>query len=157
MGFGAPSVKGRALAHLARREHSRRELERKLAAKVEDTPEASAAEQIASALDDLAARGLQSDERTAEALLAGRGRRFGSRRIRELLREKGLAPELVAASVAEARRTDLERATEAWRRRFGTPPADAHERARQARFLAARGFEAEVIRRVLGGAGDDGD
>mgnify|MGYP003527630292 CR=1 FL=1 len=43
MAFGAPSVKGRALRCLAQREHSRAELERKLARHVEDTPEASAA------------------------------------------------------------------------------------------------------------------
>ena len=47
MAFGTLSVKGRALRCLAQREHSRAELERKLARHVEDTPEASAAAQIA--------------------------------------------------------------------------------------------------------------
>lgn len=157
MAFGAPSLKGRALRHLARREHSRRELERKLADHVEDTPEASAAEQIRAALDDLAARGLQSDARVAETLLAGAGQRLGSRRIAHTLREKGLAPELVGAAVAQARGGELERARAVWQRRFGTPPADAAERARQMRFLAGRGFDAEVIRRVVRAAEDDFD
>lgn len=155
VGFGAPSLKGRALRHLARREHSRSELERKLAAHVEDTPETSAAEQIRAALDDLAARGLQSDARVAETLLAGAGQRLGSRRIAHTLREKGLAPELVGAAVAQARGGELERARAVWQRRFGTPPVDAAERARQMRFLAGRGFDPEVIRRVVRASEDD--
>ncbi|HSQ72982.1 MAG TPA: recombination regulator RecX, partial [Rubrivivax sp.] len=67
MAFGSLSVKGRALSYLARREHSRAELERKLARHVEDTAEASAAARIAQALDELTAHGLLSDARTAES------------------------------------------------------------------------------------------
>ena len=52
MALGAPSLKSRALRHLARREHSRAELERKLAAHAQDLPTASAAEQIRSTLDE---------------------------------------------------------------------------------------------------------
>ena len=65
MAFGPPSVKGRALRYLAQREHSRAELERKLARHVEDAPEASAAAQIAAALDELTAHGLLSEARVA--------------------------------------------------------------------------------------------
>ena len=155
MGFGTLSLKARALRHLARREHSRAELERKLAAHAEDTPEASAAEQIRAALDELAARGLLSDVRAAESVLLAQGRRHGSRRTEQALRAKGLAPELVEAGVRQARATELERAREVWRRRFGTPSAEPAERARQMRFLAGRGFEADVIRRVVAGADDE--
>ncbi len=157
MAFGALSVKGRALRCLAQREHSRAELERKLARHVEDTHEASAAAQIAGVLDELAAKGLLSEERTAQAVLAGRGQRFGSRRLKQSLQAKGLDAELVAATLLQAKATEFERAREAWRRRFGTPAADARERARQMRFLAGRGFDGEVIRRVVQGtdANDD--
>ncbi|KPF51171.1 recombinase RecX [beta proteobacterium AAP121] len=157
MGFGALSVKGRALRHLAQREHSRAELERKLGRHVQDTDEATAAAQIAAALDDLAAKGLLSEERTAESVLQGQGRRHGVRRLRQTLQHKGLAPALVASTLQQARATEYERALEVWRRRFGEPPADAAERAKQMRFLAGRGFEAEVIQRVVRGAGDDAD
>lgn len=157
MAFGALSVKGQALRALARREHSRRELERKLAPRVEDQAQASAAELIAVALDELAASGLQSDERTAQSVLTGRGARQGVRRIRQTLQAKGLAPELVAHTVQQARATELQRAQEVWRRRFGQPPADAAERARQQRFLLGRGFEGEVVRKVLRLAGDPAD
>jgi regulatory protein len=155
MGFGALSVKGRALRYLAQREHSRAELERKLARAVQDLPEGSAQAQISAALDELAAKGLLSEERTAQSVLLSQGRRFGTRRLRQTLQAKGLAPELVANTLQQARGTELERAREVWQRRFGQPPADAAERARQMRFMAGRGFESDVIRRVVQGADDD--
>lgn len=155
MGFGAPSVKGRALRYLAQREHSRAELERKLTRAVQDLPEDTAQAQISAALDELAAKGLLSEERTAQSVLLSQGRRFGTRRLRQTLQAKGLAPDLVADTLQQARSTELERAREVWQRRFGQPPADAAERARQMRFMAGRGFEADIIRRVVRGADDD--
>ncbi len=155
MGFAALSVKGRALRYLAQREHSRVELERKLARYVEDLPEAPAGAQIAAALDELAAKGLLSEARAAESVLTSQGRRYGVRRLKQTLQGKGLASELVAQTLQQARATELDRAREVWRRRFGAPPADAAERARQMRFLAGRGFEGEVIRRVVQDADED--
>jgi regulatory protein len=170
-----PSLKARALRHLARREHSRAELERKLTAQLNadryadqraqrqgelraeehaspGADEAETAEQIRRALDDLAARGLLSDARAAESLLASHGRRFGSRRLKQTLQAKGLDPELVRSTVQQSRSTEYERAQDLWRRRFGQPPADAKEQARQMRFLAGRGFDGDIIRRVVKGA-----
>jgi regulatory protein len=59
--------------------------------------------------------------------------------------------------VAGLRPSELQRAREIWQRRFEQPPADAAERAKQARFLAARGFDGEVIRRVLRASAQDED
>lgn len=155
MGFGALSVKGRALRYLAQREHSRSELERKLARFVEDQPEAPAQQQIAAALDELAAKGLLSDQRTADSVLRSQGARFGSRRLKQAMQAKGLEPALVASTLQQARTTELERAREVWRRRFGAPAEDAAGRARQMRFLAGRGFDGDVIRRVMQASDDD--
>ena len=155
MGFGALSVKGRALRYLAQREHSRVELERKLARHVQDTDEASAQTLIAQALDQLTAAGLLSEARAAEAVLTSQGQRFGSRRLKQVLQFKGLDPGLISAVLERARGTELERAREVWRRRFGSPPGDALERARQMRFMAGRGFDGDVIRRVVQGLQDD--
>lgn len=155
MAFASLSVKGRALRYLSQREHSRLELERKLARHVQDTEEASAQSQIAAALDDLSAKGLLSDVRTAESVLNSQAPRYGVRRLKQTLQGKGLAPALVASTLQQARSTELARAQEIWRRRFGVPAADAAERARQMRFLAGRGFEGEVIRRVVRGNCDD--
>ena len=157
MAFGAPSLKGRALRYLSQREHSRVELERKLARHAQDTESGPpAAEQIAQALDDLAARGLQSEARVAESVVRVKGARFGSLRLKQALQAKGLAPELVTQALANAAPGELERAREVWRRRFGAPAVDAAARAKQMRFLAARGFGAEVIREVVKGD-DEGD
>ncbi|MBA4175836.1 MAG: recombination regulator RecX [Leptothrix sp. (in: Bacteria)] len=155
MGLASLSVKGRALRHLAQREHSRAELERKLARVVEDTADVPAQAQIAAALDDLSAQGLLSEARVAASVLLGQGRRYGVHRLKQTMQAKGLAPELVAQTLQQARATEYERAREVWRRRFGSPPADAAERARQIRFLAGRGFDGDVIHRVVRGGEED--
>ena len=155
MSFGSLSVKGRALRYLSQREHSRVELERKLGRFVEDLPDATAQQQIAAALDDLAAKDLLSESRTAASVLHSQGQRYGSRRLKQTLQMKGIAPDLVSATLQQARSTELERALEVWRRRFGVPAADAAERARQMRFLAGRGFDGDVIRRVVRASDDD--
>ena len=155
MGFGALSVKGRALRYLAQREHSRLELERKLARHVQDTEAATAQAQVAAALDQLTAVGLLSEARAAEAVLLHQGRRFGVRRLKHVLQAKGLDLDLVATTLQQARATELERAREVWARRFGAAPADAKQTIRQMRFLAGRGFDSEVIRRIVRGREDD--
>jgi regulatory protein len=146
---GQLSLKGRALRLLGGREHSRAELERKLAGH-EDAPG-----QLRVVLDELQAKGFISDDRVVESVLNRRAAKLGAGRIRQELQAKGLDAERVAQAVAGLRATEADRAREVWQRKFGQPPADAHERARQTRFLAARGFGGEAIRKALGGAGDD--
>ena len=143
MGFGQLSLKGRALKLLAAREHSRRELERKLAAHEAEPG------QLKNALDELQARGFIDEQRVVDSLLHRRAGRLGAGRIRQELQAKGLDAERVALAVASLQASEVERARAVWRKKFGEPPRDAAERARQARFLAARGFGGEVIRRVL--------
>ena len=143
MAFGAPSLKGRALRLLAQREHSRVELERKLA-KYEEEPGT-----LAKALDELQARDFQSDARVVQSVLHQRAGRMGAMRLRQELQQKGIDAEAIAGAMDQLKDTELERAREVWRRRFGQAPADAAERARQTRFLLARGFSGEVVRRAL--------
>lgn len=143
-----PSLKGRALRLLARREHTRRELERKLAS-YEETPGT-----LAAALDELQAQGWLNETRAAESLVHRRAGRLGVARLRQEMLEKGVSRELIEQTLANLQGNDatseLARAREVWRRRFGVMPGEAKERARQARFLLARGFSGEVVRRVLG-------
>jgi regulatory protein len=82
-------------------------------------------------------------------VLHRRSTRLGAGRIRQELQAKGISAELVAASLASLKATELERAREVWRKKFGEPPQDAAQRARQARFLVSRGFSGEVVARVL--------
>ena len=145
-----PSLKGRALRLLSMREHSRQELERKLSAH-EETPG-----ELQKALDELQAKGFISEERVAESVLHRRAARLGAGRIRQELQAKGLDGEVVARAMEQLKGTELERARAVWRRKFDVLPQDAADRAKQSRFLAARGFGGEVIRKVLaGGAGED--
>lgn len=149
MAFGQLSLKGRALKLLAAREHSRQELERKLA------PHETEPGQLRTALDELQARGFIDEQRVIDSLLHRRASRLGAGRIQQELRTKGLDAERVALAVASLKATEVERAREVWRKKFGVPPADAAQRAKQARFLAARGFGGEVIQRVLAGGFDE--
>ena len=139
------SLKGRALAALARREYSRLELARKL------RPHAESAEQLDAVLDTLEAAKLLSNARFAESLAHRRAERFGVARVKQELKSHQLAPELIAEQVDHLRGSEFERARAVWQKRFGELPLDAQARARQMRFLAARGFSADVIRRVVGG------
>ena len=155
MAFGSLSVKGRALRHLAQRDHSRAELVRKLARKVEDqagtdgAEAVSASQQIETALDELTAHGLLCEERAAASLLHSQSQRFGERRLKQTMQMRGFAPDLVASTLAQARGGELERAREIWRRKFRTPAQDAAQRGKQMRFLMGRGFSGEVASRVL--------
>ncbi|MEJ8812030.1 recombination regulator RecX [Variovorax ureilyticus] len=142
-GRAGPSLKGRALRLLSQREHSRAELERKLR-KYEEEPGA-----LARALDELAAKDFISEARVVQSVLHQRSARLGAARVRQELLHKGIAPEAVSEAVASLQETELERARDVWRRRFGAPPQDATERARQMRFMMARGFATGVIAKVL--------
>lgn len=146
----ASALRERALGLLARREHSRVELRRKLAG-----PETGAAE-LDALLDQLAAAGLQSDARYAEAFVHSRVLRGqGPLRIRQELRQRGVAADLTDAALAEAGVDWAEMLAAAHRKRFGsTPPGDRRDLARRARFLAQRGFASEQIRALLTDPGE---
>lgn len=143
------SLLARALAYLARREHSRAELARKLA------PHAESAEQLTSLLASLEAKNLLSEARFVEVLARSRGARFGAARIRQELRAHQIADDLAKPAVDQLRQSEFDRARALWERKFGTPAADAAARARQMRFLAGRGFSADVIRKVVQGIDSD--
>ncbi len=149
MAFGQLSIKGRALRLLSQREHSRSELARKLARHAQDTDELSAQEVVAQTLDELTASGFLSDERAARSVLSLKAGRFGLLKIRQTLLEKGLAPDLIASTLDQARSIEAETAREVWLRKFGRQALDAKERGRQHRFLAGRGFSAAVIHGLL--------
>ena len=149
MAFNTISLKGRALRLLGQREHSRAELERKL------RPHETEPGELARALDDLQAKGFINEQRVLESVVFRRAPRLGAMRVRQELQAKGLAPEAVAQAVADLKSTETERAREVWRKKFGEPAADAAGRAKQMRFLAARGFGAETIHRVVQGGFED--
>lgn len=141
-----PSLKSRAVALLSRREYSRKELAAKLGLHAPEDPDV-----LAALLDDLQREGWLSDERYARSVLNQRASRHGGRRILGDLRRQGVADELLEALGDDLRDTEYERALSVWRKRFDgkPPPVTPQEYARQARFLAARGFEGSVVGKVL--------
>ena len=141
-----PSLKGRALRLLSQREHSRLELERKLKP-FEETPG-----ELAEALDFLQAKDFINAQRVVDSVVNHRSRKLGASRVRQELQAKGLPAEAIATAVQEMRSTELERAREVWRKKFGEPPADPAARLKQVRFLVGRGFAPDVVRKVVAGA-----
>jgi regulatory protein len=148
LGF-QPSLKGRALRLLSQREHSRQELERKLRV-FEEVPG-----ELAQALDDLQAKDFINEQRVLESVVNRRASKLGTSRLKQELQAKGLDAHAVSEALQGLRETELDRAREVWRKKFGEPAADANARAKQMRFLLTRGFAAEAVRRVVSGADDD--
>jgi len=165
------SLKARALAWLAQREHSVAELRRKLlrharaereqraaaaadgSAPSSDAPAgdgvdaADDATRVDAVVEWLCARRYLSEERFVESRVHARSGRYGNLLIRHELARHGLALSPQAARALED--SELQRATDVWRRRFGRAPASAAERGRQSAFLARRGFSPEVVARLM--------
>lgn len=146
MAGAGPSLQARAIRYLARREYSRAELEKKL------LPYAGTPDELALVLDSLEQTGFLSARRVVGQVVQIRRKRYGSRRITQELREKGIDEELIAAVLPELRETELEAAREVWRKKFDVMPSDARERGRQVRFMLGRGFGMETICQVLAGS-----
>jgi len=141
------TLKARAVRWLSLREHSRKELERKLAAYSQDPQE------VENVLMDLEKEGWQSDQRFVEAFESSKSQRHGSRLIADSLRERGIDEHLIRESMQRLKESEEQRAWQVWQKKFASTgmPSDAKEYARQARFLASRGFDAAVVRKVLSG------
>lgn len=154
-----PSLKARALRLLAMREHSRAELERKLSRVRKTGEQPPDAAVLGALLDELQSLGLLDEQRFVESLVRRRQAKYGSQRIAQELRTHGLGPDAMASLVAQ-QPDELARALQILRKRHPDAPLSAQDRARQQRFLHARGFSSDVVRQALkqrGGAGADID
>ena len=141
-------LRARALRLLARREHSRAELRRKLLARAES------ADALDRLIDELVEKKQLSDVRYAGERVHALSRRFGAARIRQDLKARGVDDATASRAAAEAAATDLERARAIYDRRYRAPPADAAERAKRMRFLRGRGFSHAIIRALTGADGE---
>jgi len=140
-----PSAYGKALGLLSRREHSERELKRKLDRK------GYTGDETAQALAKLQEQAFQSDERFADLLVRSRvSQGQGPRRILAELRTHGIA-DTEAREALEREGTDwLVLARQIYRRRFASAVAegDRRETTRRAAFLLRRGFDAATVRAI---------
>jgi regulatory protein len=134
-----PSLGSRALSILARREHSRVELARKLA------PHATDGDEVEALLDALVTKGWLSEARYAEQVIRTKARRFGPLKVAHFLRAKGVDGDAIAAGLRAAGADGASNIETVWKSRFRVPPANDREKARQARFLQARGFPLDEV------------
>ena len=136
-------LRERALRLLARREHSRAELARKL------DQAGFVASDIQLLLDEFEQRNWLSDRRFAESYVADHRARAGSVKLAYDLRQRGVRGDVIEAVLGDNRDGELERAREVWQKKFGAPPADAAEKSKQIRFMLSRGFAQEIIQKTL--------
>lgn len=137
------SLRVRALRMLARREYSRLELEKRLSS--DDTDEA----EVLAVLDDFEQKGWLSERRLVDAVVQTRRKRFGTAKVLQELKGKGVSEDGLEQAREALRKGELETARSVWARKFGNKPSSLSERAKQSRFLAGRGFSQDVIRKVL--------
>ncbi|MBD9632652.1 recombination regulator RecX [Pseudomonas sp. PDM19] len=144
------AVRRVAMDLLARREHGRAELSRKLRQR------GATQDLIDPALDRLAEEGLLNESRYLESYIASRARAgYGPVRIREELSQRGLPRSEIDGALSESDVDWSENLREVWRRKFARLPQDARERAQQGRFLSYRGYSMEAISRLLSGRRSD--
>ena len=136
----AVELRARALRLLARREHSRAELARKLA------PHAESPQAIEAVLDLLLSKKQQSDERFASERARVLSRKYGAARIRQDLKARGVSKEIIDGV---SRSGEIEVARAILQRKYRAPATTPEERARRARFLQSRGFSFDIIRSLL--------
>lgn len=140
---GEPTLKSRAVRLLARRDYARVELAGKL------EPYVGEADDLPALLDELQKLGFLSDSRFAEQLAHRHRGRHGPLTVERELRRRGVAPDVVDATLHAARSTEYAEAQQVLRRKFHAAPANMQDWAKQGRYLQARGFSLDVIRRLL--------
>ncbi|MDX2353777.1 recombination regulator RecX [Stutzerimonas xanthomarina] len=144
------AVRRAAMDLLARREHGRMELSRKLRSR------GAPPDLIEPALEKLADEGLLSEARYLESFVRMRANAgYGPLRIREELTQRGLLREGIEQALRDSGFDWNEQLREVWLRKFGELPGDQRERARQGRFLSYRGYPLDSIGRLLRGASFD--
>lgn len=143
------SLSARAFDALSRREYSRQELMRKLSPWAEDEAV------LLRLLDKLQVDGYLSDQRYVDARLYARQMRYGSQKILYELRLQGVDESLLTAAAVRLQTTELARARTVWQKKFTELPQTQTGRAKQWRYLQARGFSTDIIRRVMRGEGED--
>lgn len=142
-----------AIVLLARREHSVYELSQKLGRKLGASEGGGDHENLLNqVLNKAIVDGYLSDQRYAEAYARSRvNKGFGCDRIRHELNQKGVAPEVIASTLAvfDEPGAEQEHIALAWRKKFKHVPQDFNEKMKQMNFLRYRGFRASEIDRFF--------
>jgi regulatory protein len=142
----APSLMGRALRYLSRREHSRQELRKKL------LPYAESDVELDELMTKLEAQSWLSDERFAESLVRRKSERYGSLKIVEELKQQGIESDSLIEIKERLKVSDAMRAWELWQRKFDSMVTkDPKEKSKQMRYLVSKGFPLSVVTKIVAG------
>lgn len=141
--LSAAELRQAAITLLSRRDYSRHELRQKL------LPKAANPDDVALLLDDIEARGWQSDARFSEVFLRDRSQRYGPVRLRQELKQKGIGGHEAEQAFAGLEVDWYAQARAALLKKYGEVPTELAIKAKAYRFLAARGFRAEHINQAL--------
>jgi regulatory protein len=142
----APSLMGRALRYLSRREHSRQELRKKL------LPYAESDIELDELMTKLEAQSWLSDERFAESLVRRKSERYGSLKIVEELKQQGIEGDSLTEIKERLKVSDAMRAWELWQRKFDSMVTkDPKEKSKQMRYLVSKGFPLSVVTKIVAG------
>ena len=142
----APSLMGRALRYLSRREHSRQELRKKL------LPYAESDIELDELMIKLEAQSWLSDERFAESLVRRKSERYGSLKIVDELKQQGIEGDSLIEIKERLKISDATRAWELWQRKFDSMVTkDPKEKSKQMRYLVSKGFPLSVVTKIVDG------
>jgi len=139
------SLIGRAIKYLSNRDHSQFELRKKL------LPHANSEEELDEVIKKLIDKGYLSNQRFTESFIASKSKKFGMRKITQVLQQHQLDSEILKTEVEKLRESEPQRCYEIWERKFGQVTKEPNELAKQIRFLASRGFSHEIIMGIVKG------
>jgi regulatory protein len=139
------SLIGRAIKYLSNRDHSHFELRKKL------LPHANSEEELDEVIKKLIEKGFLSNQRFTESFIASKSKKFGMRKITQVLQQHQLDSEILKTEVEKLRESEPQRCYEIWERKFGLVTKEPNELAKQIRFLASRGFSHEIIMGIVKG------
>lgn len=131
------------MSYLARREYSRAELRGKL------LTSGAARDEVDAVLDEITRLGYLSDTRFAQAWVRQKAGVMSTRAISASLKAKGVPAAVASEAIAASEVDDRDAMVALWLRKFGSPPANDREKAKQVRFLQSRGYSLSAIFKLL--------
>ncbi len=137
------------MQYLARREYSRAELAAKLRPYLALAENSLQPHDLIELLDELTTKGYLSDVRAATQWVQAKQARFGAQRIAHDLQQKGISAAIIEDNLAALTENEGVHAQAVWQRKFAKLPDTPKEKAKQIRFLQARGFSLDIIFKVL--------
>ena len=139
------SLLGRGIRYLSLREHSEAEIRKKL------HPYAENEEELNHVILQLKSKNFLSNERFSDSLIYKKANTLGSHRIAYELRQHDLDPEIISKHLVNLNKSESRRAYDVWLKKFGTLAKEPKDLAKQIRFMVSRGFDQELVYRIVRG------